>query len=278
MLENITVDEAISKGHKTITYPGMLLLFGLMVLTVFLGILLRPHVWIWLVGLPLSFILPCIFWGIRITKWKVWAFSKVRNVHELRKRAVLEMLMYNDHSFYNKMEIWNASDKEQWLNLQCKFELKDEVIPIHDPNVPSETIIYYSKRKNYYEMVIMLGCLAFGIYLITQSDRFASGIFLILIGGYFAYREYKKAATTTPQVIINERGIQTISTGFFEWSQIEEEDVEAQGFSKNASRYLAYKHPEGFVRLLIDDLDIDHKELKRLLNIYRARSENERYK
>jgi len=276
MHKNITVGEAISKGHKTITYPGIFLLFSVMGLTVFLGILLRPHVWIWLIGLPLSFILPCIFWGIRITKWKVWAFRNVRNVHELKKRAVLEMLMYNDHSFYNKMEIWNASDKEQWLNLQSKFAIKDEVMPIFDSNVPSETIIYYAKRKNYYEMVVMLVCLAFGIYPTTQSDRFASGIFLILFGGYFAYREFKKFTNTSPQVIINERGIQTISTGFYEWSQIEQEDVEAPGLSKSASRFLAFNHPAGSVRILIDDLDIEPNELKRLLNIYRTRSENGR--
>jgi hypothetical protein len=49
-----------------------------------------------------------------ITKWRLWAFENVRNVHELKERAVQAKLIWPDHSIFEKMEIRSASDKERW--------------------------------------------------------------------------------------------------------------------------------------------------------------------
>jgi hypothetical protein len=40
-----------------------------------------------------------------ITKWRVWAFENVRNVHELKKRAIQEKLISADSSIFEKTEI-----------------------------------------------------------------------------------------------------------------------------------------------------------------------------
>lgn len=271
-MEQVTIEEAIKKGNKTINYPVIFILFGLIGLTIFIGLQFKYYVWVYPIGFIISFVLAWIFWSIKITKWKIWAFENVRNVHELRKRAIEANLIYEESSFLNKTEIWNSNDKEKWNELQIKFDRKDEFVIEEDLTILPETIIYYSKGKNYLEMVVMLGCLALGIYLIFNTDNLIFGIILSLIGAYFSYKEFKEATNTEPQIILNEDGIQTITTEFCNWKDIEYEDVEIHGSGKHTNYFLTYKHLYGSETLLIDDYEIDYLELRKLLKIYRSRS------
>jgi hypothetical protein len=272
MLETITIDKALSKGHKMVTYPGMLLMFGILGLTFLLGFQNENRLWIWPVGITSSIILPWIFWSVRITKWKVWAFDNVRNVHELKKRAIQEKLIWPDSSLLKKTEIWNSEDKQKWESLQDKFQRKDEIIYKDDLTVPTEKIIFYSKRKNLIEMIVMVGCLAVGVYLIVKSNSYILGTILSVIGGYFAFKEFKQVTNKTPQIILNHKGIETINTKFYSWHDITNEEVDIEGSGKHTHYFLTYEHPDGLESLLIDDYDIEYKELKRLLRIYKGRS------
>lgn len=276
MTEHITVDKALSKGHKMVTYPGMLIMFGTMGLTFLFGLQKNNPVWVLPVGLCSSFILSWIFWSIRITKWKVWAFDNTRNIHELKKRAIQENLIWDDNSIFNKTEIWNGEDKKRWKLLQDKFLKKDEITSENDLTVPSEKIIYYSKGKNFVEMVVMLGCLAVGGYLLIESNSFIFGTALSLIGGYFAYKEFKKATNKTPQIILSDKGIETITTKFHNWIDILNEDVDIESSGKHTHYYLTYENPDGVEHLQIDDYGIEYKELKRLLRVYKGRSLEQR--
>lgn len=272
MFEIVTVDKALTKGHKMVTYPGMVIMFGIMGLTVLFGLQKGSPFWIWPVGIGSSIVLAWLYWSVRITKWKVWAFDNVRNVHELKKRAIQEKLIWTDHSPFNKTEIWNSSDKEKWKSLQDKFLIKDEIKYEDDLTVPSERIIYYSKGKNLVEMAVMLGCLAVGVYIMALGDNTVLGSVLSLVGGYFAFKEFRQATNKIPQIIINEKGIETVKTKFYKWHDINDEDVEIQGSGKDTHYYLIYEHPDGAENLLIDDYDIEYRELRKLLRVYKGRS------
>ena len=272
MVENITVDKALYKGHKMVTYPVMLIMFGVMGLTFLFGFQKRPPVWIWPVGLSSSFILSWLFWSVSIPKWKVWAFDNVRNVHELEKRAIQEKLIWNSNSIFNKTEIWNKEDKQKWELLQSKFLKKDEIVFESDLTVPPETIICYSKGKNFIEMIVMLGCMSIGLYLIIQDNSYIVGTIFTLIGGYFACKEYKEATNKSPQIILNDKGIETINTKFYNWNEIFNENVEILGSGKHIHYYLTYEYPGGVENLLVDDFNVEYKELRRLLRVYKGRS------
>lgn len=272
MLDNITVDKALSKGHKMITYPGLLIMFGTMALTFLLGFQKSTPVWVWPIGLCAALIFPWFFWSIKVVKWKVWAFDSVRNVHELKKRAIQQNLIWPDSSIFNKTEIWSRDDKQKWELLQDKFLKKDEVIYENDVTMPGEKIIFYSKGKSLFAMSFMLGCIAIGIYIIIQSNSYVIGIILCLVGGYLAYGQFKNVINKTPQIILNNEGIQTINTPFFSWSEVFNEDVDIEGSGKHTHYYLVYDHPGGTENLQIDDYDINYKELRRLLRVYKGRS------
>lgn len=271
MNENVTVDEAIKKGHKMTTRPGLLIialaLAGSFALTKY------DKDWAWIIApaVVCALALTWLVWSLQITKWKVWAFEHVRNVHELKKRAIQDKLIWPDESIFNKTEIWSAAGREQWQLLQLKFQRKDEFIIEDDPAVPAETIIYYSKGGNFVEMTIMLLCGGIGVYMIVRSDSFIFGTFILVIMLYGAFRQYKQATDKRPQIIINDNGIQTISSTFRKWEHIKDEDVERENQGKQSHHYLTYKHNNGYVRLAIDDYEITATELKKLLKVYRSR-------
>lgn len=198
MNETVTVDQAIAKGHRMVNYPVFIIMFGTIGLCFYLGTQKILPFWIVPVGFGLGFGLAWLWWSVMITKWRLWAFENVRNVHELKKRAVQEKLIWADNSIFEKTEIRNSTNKEKWSSLQHKFEKEDEFQD--NLTIPNETIIYYSKGGNFLEMIVMLGCLGVGIYLLLKTDNYILGSILSIVGAYFGYKEYKEATNTEPQI------------------------------------------------------------------------------
>ena len=74
------------------------------------------------------------------------------------------------------------------------------------------------------------------------------------------------------QVILNNEGIQTENVSFYEWSDIEGEDVIMKRTGNSASNYLVYDYPNGRVELSITDFNITKRKLETLLRVYRGRN------
>jgi hypothetical protein len=270
MNETVTVDEAISKGHRMVNYPVFAIMVGTLGLTIYLGIQKIIPTWGFPVGFILAFGLAWLWWSFMITKWRIWAFDNVRNVHELKMRAIQEKLIWADNSIFEKTEIRNATDKERLNSLQNKFN-QDDLFQ-DDLTIQNETIVYYSKGSNFVEMIFMLVLVGFGIYLLIKTDSYILGSALTLLGAYLSFKEYKEATNTEPQIILNEQGIKTISTDFYSWNEIENEEVMSQDSGKNTHYYLTYDHPDGTEHLQIDDYETNQRDLNKLLILYRGRS------
>lgn len=270
MFETVTVDEAIAKGKRMVNYPGlsiMLILFGL---CFYLGIEKILPFWIVPVGFGLAFVVAWLYWSIMITKWRLWAFNNVRNVHELKRRAIQEKLIWPDHSIFVKTEIRNSTEKKTWNSLQIKFQQED--VFEDDLTVPVETIIYYSKEKTIIELTILMILLGIGIYLLATTDSPIIGAISVAISVYYGFKKYKTVTNTAPQIILNNKGIKTISTDFYEWSAIENEEVISEGFGDSTRFYLIYDHPDGAEYLQIEHYNTNQKNLTKLLTLYRGRS------
>lgn len=124
-------------------------------------------------------------------------------------------------------------------------------------------------------MLLILGCLALGIFFLLK-DSYIPGFLLSVFGAYLGFKEYKQATNKEPQITINDKGISTISTGFYSWEFIFNADVVAEGSGKNTRYYLVYDHPHGSEHLEIEDYDTDARSLSKLLGVYRGRWEERR--
>lgn len=266
-----SVNKAIVKAQLMVNVPVAIAMFGIPGLAMYLSV--QEIIPGWGIGLAavIGFILGWGIWSYMIVKWKLWAFSNVKNVHELKRKAIEQKLIWPDRSIFNKTEIWSSSDKVKWQQIHEKFNTKD--VCKEDYSIPRITEIYYSKSKNYFQMAIMLFVAAMGLFLLFMKDNYIFGGLLTAIGAYFSFSEFKQANNTEAQIYLDNKGVKTINVAFKGWSEIRNEHVVFERSGKYRKAYLKFDYSEGNEKLQIDDYNISKKKLEELLKTYRIRFE-----
>jgi len=272
MKQHISVEKAIKRGHLIVNLPVSIIMLGFPALAAYLFAKNIIPAWGIAIGFILGFIIAWLIWSFMITKWRIWAFRNVRNVHELKKRAVQEKLIWKDGSIFEKTEIRTRKDKEALKAIEKRFE-QDDVF-YDDLSIPSKTEIYYSKLTSVIELIISVGLISIGIYFAkgkTPKNYILAGI-TGLIGIYNSIKEFRKLQSNEPQIIIDDKGIYTTKTGFKSWADIVNAGVIVEGFGKSAKSYLILSYANGESdKIKIDDLNISAYRLENLLQTYRMR-------
>jgi len=271
MFETVTVDEALRKGKRNINLPVYIILFGMIGLSVYFVSVKNFSGWYNAAGVIGGFVFGWLYWSLAITKWRLWAFENVRNVHELKQRAIKEKLIWPDDSFFRRTEIQTADQRQRLINLENKFSRPD--IFNDDYSISLETIVYYSKIKGLLQSIFMVLVFAGGLYLITQEHNYIIGAIVSVVGAIFTYTGFAHYKNRDPQIIISNRGVQTASVQFYSWQQVWGEDVITRKHGKSSTTYFIYQYPGGNAELDINEFDINKRELEKLLRIYRGRSE-----
>ncbi len=281
MPKTITVNKAIWRGRLTVTLPLIIIflsVFGTAVYLVFDGF------GRWVFGIAFLFcmlVLP-FYQAIMATKWYIWAFSSVRNVHELRQRAIFERLILNKRNFLLKSAFISHSDQETIVSIEKKFDVPDDYED--DPKIPAVTKIYVSKTGKVFLLLVMLICFAAGLSLLFIAHIFIVGSILCLASGYLIFDAYRSISNSQPQIVISSEGIETTTSGFHYWKEIKNEIVGIEGdtdyneggdneMRRGTYYYLAYDFNNGKEKMPVYDLRITHWKLAKLLRIYRSRSE-----
>ena len=278
MRQEISVNKAINRGHLIVNIPVFICIIGIPALSFYLSNQNLIPKWGIGIGFVLGFVIAWLVWSFMVTKWRIWAFENVRNVHELKKRAIQEKLIWNDGNIFEKTEIRNSEDKSRLKKLEKKFEQEDEYREDH--SLPLKMEIHYSKAYNYVELGVSILIIGVGIYFFTKADikQYILGAIMSGIGLYSTIKEFRKALDTKPKIIIDSRGIQTKNVEFKNWSSIKSEEVIQEGYGKSAKSYLIYFYDEEeFEKIQIDSLNVTHRELENIIRTYRIRN-NQNYR
>lgn len=273
MRQEISVNKAINRGHLIVNIPVFICIIGIPALSFYLSNQNLIPKWGIGIGFVLGFVIAWLVWSFMVTKWRIWAFENVRNVHELKKRAIQEKLIWNDGNIFEKTEIRNSEDKSRLKKLEKKFEQEDEYREDH--SLPLKMEIHYSKAYNYVELGVSILIIGVGIYFFTKADikQYILGAIISGIGLYSTIKEFRKALDTKPKIIIDSRGIQTKNVEFKNWSSIKSEEVIQEGYGKSAKSYLIYFYDEQeFEKIEIDSLNVTHRELENIIRTYRIRN------
>lgn len=273
MRQEISVNKAINRGHLIVNIPVFICIIGIPALSFYLSNQNLIPKWGIGIGFVLGFVIAWLVWSFMVTKWRIWAFENVRNVHELKKRAIQEKLIWNDGNIFEKTEIRNSEDKSRLKKLEKKFEQEDEYREDH--SLPLKMEIHYSKAYNYVELGVSILIIGVGIYFFTKADikQYILGAIISGIGLYSTIKEFRKALDTKPKIIIDSRGIQTKNVEFKNWSSIKSEEVIQEGYGKSAKSYLIYFYDEEeFEKIQIDSLNVTHRELENIIRTYRIRN------
>lgn len=272
MIQEISVDQAISRGHLIVNLPVFICIIGIPAGAFYLSNQNLIPKWSIAIGFVLGIAIAWLVWSFMITKWRIWAFSNVRNVHELKKRAIQEKLIWHDGNVFERTEIRNLDEVAQLKKLDKKFEKED--VYKEDFSIPPKSIIKFSKSLLIFELLIATVIIGIGLYLISKGSNksyFLGGI-MSCIGIYSFTKGLPNLLNQKPQISIDNKGIETVKTGFKSWSTIRNEEVIREGSGKSTHYFLQYKYDKGrSEKVEIDALNITHQQLENLLRTYRIR-------
>ena len=284
MEKKVTVKQAIKRGHQMVNYP----IFGILVGGVFIGYFLSQiHGGLAVLCAFATFGLMWLWWSVMITKWRIWAFSNVRNVHELKQRAINEKLIWPDDSEFNKTEIRSKEQEKKLREINKKFEQPDEIEIIKDDGLVGDvTVIRYSIFERITNMILPFVIVGIGVFLMFENKYIFGGL-MLLVGVYMFFDVAPKYFINKPQIIISQKGIQAIDHDFLPWTNIEKFYPRLEGSGKNSSWYLDVElfeeeemedgQKDRFIfteSILLDELDQTPDEIEELAKLYRQRHGN----
>lgn len=267
MKNNVTVKKALQKGRIQLVFLPIAILIGCVLISVYLKKVQMMDNWTVISGGIIGVLLAWLTWSYLVVGWKIWAYENVRNVNELKRKAIEQNLIWKDGSWFERTEIKNYEQKQKLKQLEKKFLEKD--VYKDDLNVPKETLVFYSKSNLAFELAISLFIIASGGYLYYIDKTIWLALIMVVIGGYSLYSWYKKTKEKSPQIILNDQGITLKESGFFSWEDIENDRVYTKSKGKTSTTCLAFNYEE----IEIDELDIDAEDLENLLHVYRVRFE-----
>ncbi|MES2703410.1 MAG: hypothetical protein V4649_12265 [Bacteroidota bacterium] len=223
----VTVDRAIQKGRIQLFWMPRVILVSLLALTFagseFIGA--DSPLWIKLGLLALfvlTFTLPLLYYFLMLPRWRIWAFSEVRNVHELKSRAQLAKIFPPEKSFLWRFEIKSAAQTNAIKTLEDRFRQPD--IFEDDYSMPYQIEYKACRSGKILPVVLLIGFMAFGLYSIIDSNAVAvvASLFGVAIGIVCVADKFK---ATGPQLTISNDGITALKHGFHPWADIRNEQV-----------------------------------------------------
>ncbi len=269
-MENVSVEKALNKGSLQLVLIPILIIISVGGLSGYLNhldIFKTPETIIVIVG---GFVLGWYYWSYAVVNWKIWAFENVRNVHELKRKAIENNLIWPDGSWFEKTERKSEEQKRKLKYLERKF-LTDDIY-FDDITVPKETKIYFSKPSQIFLLLMGLGFFVSGLYFYFRSnDMKVYWIIMIPFGVWFIYTSIKKLIDKNPQLILNETGITISSNETFLWSAIQNENIISKQHGKHRLQYLSFFANRQLFEIQINELGTSFKKIEKLIRVYRVR-------
>ena len=203
MPQHITIDKAISRGHLMVNLPVFICLLGFPGLALLLSykqLIAKQAV---LFALFIGFVASWLVWSFMITKWRVWAYKHVLNIHGLKDRAIKEKLIWNDGSIFEKTEI--RTKREQQIIDAFENKLKSYAGQFEDESLPNKTNIYFRHKFNSSIVAICTILIVITIFIMSRGySPLLLFICLALIFSAFTLLNLSRNSTNKkPQMIID---------------------------------------------------------------------------
>jgi hypothetical protein len=204
-------------------------------------------------------------------RWQIWAFSNVRNVHELKQRAILRQIYPKDNSFTWRLIITSAEQKQQILELEHKFALPD--VFADDYSIPFETSYSYSKIENLIYLLVTVVMTVAGTVFLIQGAFLFSGV-LLLGGCSFGFMTYKRMSVIGPVLTLSKDGITTKESGFHRWQDIKNEQLFWVSAGQASYFGLSFEVNGELIKMSLKELTgLSSHKIDHVLRTYRGRYE-----
>ncbi len=269
MSGTITVEQALKKGLWHVKVPLVLIFGGFLaactIVAYFTGIELYYGT---LTGFVLGGLAAFLLSSYLTARWRIWAFTNVDDVHELRQAAITEQLMPADGSWFGKNELISVTIKAQLLELGSRFS---EPYAFNDDyTLPDEVVLY----KYPYTLIIiggitiLFGCVTFMISAAAGSALILTGAGILMLNQKFV----KATPGKNPFITIGNKGIKIEQGELQGWKDVRNERIVWERTGKNRYYYLIFDHHGGSERINLTNAGIKTSYLNHLLYVYRHRN------
>lgn len=264
----VTIKKALSVGKRMVIFPSLAILIGLTLGFVILLDQFKIHLSIGLlVGFLSGFVVMKLYWNYSSKKWQLWAFSNVKNVHELKRKAIADRLINKNFILDNKKQLRDIELRKKITHIQKKFDSKKV---FHDEfSIPKVTKIKASKvgKKILFVMsFFMLWCAIYG-YLETKTElfyliiAFAGGLLFLAIGIFALFHK-------VVLIRMDDTGVQLHQKEFIRWEEVQTCFVEKRLASDHYTYYIIFQLKTITVEFLISGLELYPEEIEKLAQIY----------
>ena len=120
----VTVDEAISRGTRVVNVPVWLLLATPVAALIIarecfhVGMENEPFALAFFILFVACFVSAWLWWSIAVPRWRLWAYERVEDIQELKRRAAAAMLIWPDGSIFSRTEIKSAAHAQRERELE----------------------------------------------------------------------------------------------------------------------------------------------------------------
>lgn len=250
---------------KAVTVAGVsisLVVIAALAIAVPVGSLIEQHTIPLYVTIPMLILLPSVSMGVFFhlvaIRWLIWAFKRVTDVYELAK-----MLHTSGFGAYGPGSL-EKNHPTAFNEIKQRFESYEFV---DDINVLSETTIYNKTfyQRGYFVFLSLLTIFTTIVAITFSGDEPNAAFIVPLLFAAFAVYQYIQIADRSPQLTLNEVGIQ-LSDSLLTWNDIRDYGI-ISGKTSYLTLYLAGTEKE----IVIDYLNISKVQLNHLMFVYQQR-------
>jgi hypothetical protein len=125
-MPTVTIDEAITRGARLVNLPVWAFLCAPAVIFVAsrrtLPNLIGDKTFsiAIIVLFFLCFSAAWLWWSIHVPKWRLWAYERVEDIPELKRRAIAAQLIWPDGSIFSRTEIKSAAHAARERELELR--------------------------------------------------------------------------------------------------------------------------------------------------------------
>jgi hypothetical protein len=269
-MEQVTVDAALRRGNLQLKMVPIALMLLCMVMPFVVVEVVDVHSGLlFAAGFLGGLMLGWLWWSFAVTRWRIWAYTHVRNIHELIEVAVNEKLIWPKGSFFERTEIRTKAQRELLQQLEARFATPDE--QEDDPSIPAETVVRYSRVQMGFLLTWGLGMIGFGAYLFTTEGSPLMPLVIAALGVWVSADGGRKLLRDRPVLVLDGEGITLADGRRIPWEQVSSTKMVQRGTGRSTRQLLEVHHGGDRSELEIGSLDINKKALRHALKVHRLR-------
>lgn len=238
------------------------------------GIIANKKLLFYVFSIPFSFLIAYVFSFFITQKWRIWAFSNVDNIFELRKYAEEDRFIPEGNLLFEKSEYNSKWYKTKWIELQKRFN--EEFVHKLDYAIPEKVVIKTGYFKyifsSHLSVFIFFGPIYIGILIGQNSNAttFMLSIciaFLLLVNA----KEIKILFSKNSLIIDNECFI-VDNLDIYYWNKIKNEEVIPYYIGRQRIQALRFDYEQEVVIIQLLKYKINKYKLMNIIKTIRLRT------